>query len=147
VTEEVPFPPFKTEDAVGYGHPPRHTRFQPGRSGNLKGRPKGAISLAAALLLELEKLVVVTEGGKRKKLSKGEALAKQLVNRALNNDPKAANLVLAEARRMEAPEEKATTVECLRADDKLVMKNIIRRIRLAEEPATDAESPEEENEQ
>jgi hypothetical protein len=27
---------------VGYGKPPKHTRFEPGRSGNPKGRPKGA---------------------------------------------------------------------------------------------------------
>ena len=111
MTEEDPLPPSETEDAVGYGHPPRHKRFKPGRSGNPNGRPKGAKSLGAALLSELEKLVVVTEGGKRKKLPKREALAKQLVNRALNNDPKAANLVLAEARRMEPPEEKATAAE------------------------------------
>ncbi len=27
---------------VGYGKPPKHTRFDPGRSGNPNGRPKGA---------------------------------------------------------------------------------------------------------
>jgi hypothetical protein len=27
-------------DQVGYGRPPRHTRFRKGRSGNPKGRPK-----------------------------------------------------------------------------------------------------------
>lgn len=27
-------------DRVGYGRPPRHRQFQPGRSGNIKGRPK-----------------------------------------------------------------------------------------------------------
>ena len=26
---------------VGYGKPPKHTRFKPGQSGNSKGRPKG----------------------------------------------------------------------------------------------------------
>ena len=26
---------------VGYGKPPKHTRFPKGRSGNPKGRPKG----------------------------------------------------------------------------------------------------------
>ncbi len=147
MTEKDPLPPSETEDAIGYGRPPRHKRFQPGQSGNPKGRPEGAKSLSAALLSELAKLVVVTEGGKRKKLRKGEALIKQLLNRALNNDPKAASLILAEARRMEAPEEKAAAAEVLRADDKLVMKNIIRRIRLAEEPASDPDSPKEEGEQ
>ena len=34
--------------AVGYGKPPAHSRFAPGRSGNSKGRPKGARNRAAA---------------------------------------------------------------------------------------------------
>ena len=28
------------DDKVGYGKPPKHSRFQPGRSGNPRGRPK-----------------------------------------------------------------------------------------------------------
>jgi hypothetical protein len=27
---------------VGYGKPPKHTRFKPGQSGNPKGRPKAS---------------------------------------------------------------------------------------------------------
>ncbi len=30
---------------IGYGKPPRETRFTKGHSGNLKGRPKGAKNL------------------------------------------------------------------------------------------------------
>ena len=30
------------DDPVGYGRPPAATRFKPGRSGNPRGRPKGA---------------------------------------------------------------------------------------------------------
>jgi hypothetical protein len=30
---------------VGYGKPPRHSRFQKSRSGNPKGRPQGSVSL------------------------------------------------------------------------------------------------------
>lgn len=35
------------EERVGYGKPPRRTRFKPGHSGNRKGRPKGAESRKA----------------------------------------------------------------------------------------------------
>ncbi len=32
----------ESESEVGYGKPPKHTRFEPGQSGNPRGRPKGA---------------------------------------------------------------------------------------------------------
>ncbi len=38
---------------VGYGKPPRHTRFQPGRSGNPRGRPKDTKNLKTDLIEEL----------------------------------------------------------------------------------------------
>jgi len=89
------------EYPVGYGRPPQHTRFQPGRSGNPKGRPKGSKNLNTLFAEELAQTITVTENGKRKKISKRRALAKQLVNKALSNDPKAAALVLDQIRRSE----------------------------------------------
>jgi uncharacterized protein DUF5681 len=35
-------PQPESQYQVGYGRPPLHTRFQPGRSGNEKGRPAGS---------------------------------------------------------------------------------------------------------
>ncbi len=31
----------KDDGKIGYGRPPKHTRFKAGQSGNPKGRPKG----------------------------------------------------------------------------------------------------------
>jgi Family of unknown function (DUF5681) len=50
----------------------------------------------------LAQTVTLTENGKRKKMAKRQARAKQLVNKALSNDPKAAALVLDQIRRSEA---------------------------------------------
>ena len=40
------------DDKVGYGKPPKHTRFQVGKSGNPKGRPKGKTNSSRIIDME-----------------------------------------------------------------------------------------------
>jgi hypothetical protein len=67
---------------VGYGKPPRHTRFVKGQSGNPRGRPPGAKNFPNLVNETLNEQVVVTENGRRRKISKRQAIIVQLVNRA-----------------------------------------------------------------
>ena len=46
---------------VGYGRPPVHSRFKPGRSGNPRGRPKGAKNKRPALHEERMKDIILEE--------------------------------------------------------------------------------------
>src|ERR1700744_610016 len=100
----------KSEDSggdyeVGFGRPPRNHRFKPGQSGNPRGRPKGSKSFQRYLDQELEERLTLNENGKRRRMSKKEALAKQLVNKALATDPKLTGLLLDHIRRVEGPPE------------------------------------------
>lgn len=78
---------------VGYKKPPVHTRFQTGRSGNPRGRPKGSNHFAA-LRRVLDQTVPVTENGRRKKVTKIEAAMTQLLNNAARGDAKAFQAIM-----------------------------------------------------
>lgn len=67
---------------VGYGRPPKATRFKPGQSGNPKGRPKGRCNLATDLASELNEQITVREDGRPRRISKQRALIKSLMARA-----------------------------------------------------------------
>jgi len=71
---------------VGYGKPPRHTRFAKGQSGNPRGRPCGAKNFTTLLEEALDEPVTVTENGGRRKVSKRQAIVTQLVNRSATAD-------------------------------------------------------------
>jgi hypothetical protein len=46
---------------VGYGKPPRQTRFKQGQSGNVQGRPRGSKNLTTVMLKELSEKVTISE--------------------------------------------------------------------------------------
>jgi len=86
---------------VGYGRPPRHSRFRKGRSGNPRGRPRGSKNLATLFAEALDETVVVKEDGRRRAITKREAIVKQLVNRSASADLAAMRMLLGMAQALE----------------------------------------------
>lgn len=129
---------------VGYQKPPSHTRFKPGVSGNAKGRPKGSRNFSTVIDRELNTRIEVTENGKRRRISKREAVVKQTVNKAAAGDPKATTILFNEVRFHEATAQPATIhTELTAAEDLTVMKSILERIRQSQAPVAEPKQDQE----
>ena len=115
---------------VGYGKPPRHTRFQKGRSGNPAGRPRGKKNLATLLSDALDQKIIVVESGRRKKISKREAIVTQLVNKSASADLKATQILLAMLRDVETRAASGCAeIGSLTEADRQIIQRIQARIR------------------
>lgn len=129
---------------VGYGNPPEHTRFKPGRSGNPRGRPKGTLNMATVLERTLREKVVINEHGRRKTITKLEAAIKQLTNKAASGELKALQLLAALVR--SAEERAAKTVAPNSALDEIdgkVLLGILKRLETTSQRGQgDANEPE-----
>ncbi len=77
------------------GKAPRSTRFQPGRSGNPRGRPKTVNDPAALLHQIANTKIAITVNGKQQKVSKLEALILRLYQEALSGNMMAMRLLIA----------------------------------------------------
>jgi hypothetical protein len=115
----------KSRYSVGYGKPPKHSRFKPGQSGNPKGRPKGARGFKAELDEELKQLITVTEAGRTRKLSKQRAMIKALFAKALKGDSKSVQLILSHSSGLSDPA--VLQSDELEARDQMILDDYWRR--------------------
>jgi hypothetical protein len=127
---------------VGYGKPPQNFRFKKGRSGNPRGRPKGALNMATVLARTLREKVVIEENGKRKAVTKLQAAIAQLVSKATSGDGHAirylCQLVISAEERSVVAE---PTTQLSEMDQK-VMDNILKRFQQSLKEKNNATDPE-----
>ena len=119
---------------VGYGKPPRHTRFEPGRSGNPRGRPAGSKNLSSLLSKALDEPVIVVENGRRRRIAKRQAIITQLVNRSAQADLKATQLLLTILRDLEGRADPgAADPDRVTEADQEIIRRIQARLRGSKE--------------
>ena len=123
-------PSEKNRDyAVSYGKPPRHTRFEKGRSGNPKGRPSGAKNLSTLFIEALNEAVIIAENGGRRKISKRQAIVKQIVNKAAKGDWRCTKLLLELPQEAGSPTEPESSESSFGAADKRTIEQLKARLR------------------
>jgi hypothetical protein len=83
---------------VGFGRPPKHTRFRSGQSGNPRGRPTRRPTFKEDFNAELREKLSLRENGRERKLSKQRALIKALMALAIKGNVRAMTAVIASTR-------------------------------------------------
>src|SRR5215472_13697855 len=130
VRRRPPMPPDEERDyEVGYSKPPPHSRFVKGQSCNPRGRPPGAKNMKTLLNKALNELVVVTDNGGRRKLTKREAIVTQLVNRSAKADFKAIQILLGLLRDIEGDTDSPAADQTFTEADQRIIQRMRARLR------------------
>lgn len=74
---------------IGYRRPPKAGQFKKGQSGNPKGRPKGSKNFMTLLDQELDQKITVNENGRKKEVTRMQAMVKRMVAESLQGNLKA----------------------------------------------------------
>lgn len=79
---------------VGYGRPPKQSRWGPGVSGNPKGRKKGSRGLKTDLDAELRETLTIQMNGKKVKGTTQRLMLRTLAARAASGDVRASRVLI-----------------------------------------------------
>jgi len=112
---------------VGYGKPPKNTRFKEGTSGNPKGRHKGTKNLKTDLAEELAEQIHLTEGGRKITISKQRAVLKGLMIKAVKGDTGAAKAIFGLVERLLWPDDENQEKEQLSPGDQEILDLYLAR--------------------
>ena len=115
---------------TGYKRPPKERCWSKGQSGNPNGRPPGHRNLAAALTAVLRETVSVEVEGRNRDMTKLEAVTRQLVDKAVQGDPRLMRELIAEIHKNESKAERLASGAPLPEVDREVLAALYVRLKL-----------------
>jgi len=113
------------EGGVGYGRPPHRHRFQPGQSGNPKGRPKGAKNESTLLREIFARKIDNRSGGRVRKITVLEGILLRITDDSLKGNTKSAAFLLNRYAAMVSGELQRTDIS---DDDRQVLEAFAKRL-------------------
>jgi hypothetical protein len=129
---------------IGYGKPPVGRRFQKGQSGNPRGPRRK--DLSTLLTAALNEPVYATIDGRRRRITKREAIVKQMVNESAGANLRATKMLFDMLKEVEQKAGGAAPAEPekLTPADREVVEMFVARLRrqIAAEAAAAAEAAE-----
>ena len=115
--------------AVGYARPPTSSQFEPGQSGNPKGRPKGARNASSMARAALERQINVKVKGAWRKMTVRKAAYLRLAERAVAGDAKALDYLLSLESEEHPPGPDQAETERSAAKDLVILQDFFDRRR------------------
>ena len=110
-------------------------QFGAGNRANPMGRPRKTKSMIDEVARELQAKVTITENGKRRRVSKLAANAKQVANQGASGELKAAKMTMDFAMRAEREREAPPEARTLSQNDREIVERFIARLKLTDRPA------------
>lgn len=113
---------------VGFGKPPKHSRFAPGKSGNPRGRPRGARGLKTDLMTELSARHTILINGKPVRGNRQQLMMRTLATRAASGDIKAQALLLPLIERALGLDDRGHAREQLSKQDEALLDELLASV-------------------
>jgi Family of unknown function (DUF5681) len=116
--------------AVGYGRPPVASRFRPGKSGNPKGRPKGAKNLKSLIRDAMIAGIPIQEGERTRRVTRLEGVVLRQIQSALRGNDKSAMAVVKMALQLGFLQDSSDSGEIsLSREDEQILNELLARSR------------------
>jgi hypothetical protein len=114
------------EYEVGFGKPPKHTRFRKGQSGNLAGRPGGSTNVETDMKHLVVRKIKIKADGAIQTIPTSRALCLAIIRKAMAGDVRAFSKIVEILGREMADELKATAASLTSADVEIVRRALAR---------------------